>query len=238
MTRPRLALVTGANRGIGLEVCRQLLASGHRVVLTGRDAARVEAASTSLGGERVAGLVLDVTDERSVERAAAQVRERWGHVDVLINNAGVVLDTKGPWGPAATVSAVPPHTIRATWETNVLGAYRMVQAFVPGMVAEGWGRVVNVSSGMGQLSEMGSMVPGYRMSKAALNALTRTLSAELRGSGVLVNSVCPGWVRTNMGGHGATRSVEEGARGIHWAATLPDDGPQGGFFRDGVALDW
>ena len=240
MPKVRHALVTGASRGIGFEVCRQLADQGVRVALAARSREKAERAVEELKKSGVDALPveLDVTSEDSVERARKDLFFRLGTIDILVNNAGVMKDSEGPWGPAASALSVPVALVSKTWDTNVVGAYRTVQAFVPGMREGGWGRVVNVSSGMGQFAEMGGLYPAYRMSKAALNALTKLLSVEMAGTGVLVNSVCPGWVRTEMGGAKAPRSVEEGARGVTWAAMLPDGGPTGGFFRDGKLLPW
>jgi NAD(P)-dependent dehydrogenase (short-subunit alcohol dehydrogenase family) len=216
----RTALVSGANRGIGLEVARQLGRLGHRVLLGAREPARGEEAAARLRAEGIdiTPVTLDVADPRSVGRLTAE-----GHdVDVLVNNAGVVLDEgKRPLD-------LDEETVRATLEVNLMGALRLAQAVAPGMAARGWGRVVNVSSGMGQLAEMGGGSLAYRLSKASLNVLTRVLAHELRGQGVKVNSACPGWVRTDMGGASAPRTVGQGAETIVWLATLPDDGPQAG----------
>ena len=224
-----LALVTGANRGIGFEVCRQLAERGMRVLLAARDPAKGEAAAASLLGQglQVEALELDITDETRIEA----LRARLSRVDVLINNAGVDYDTD------QTTLSADLKRVRATFDTNVFGAWAMAQATAPFMRERGWGRIVNVSSGAGNVASMGSGTPGYSASKAALNALTRLLAAELRGTGVLVNSVCPGWVATDMGGSGG-RPVRDGAASVVWAATLPDDGPTGGFFRDGRPLEW
>ncbi|MBS1984118.1 MAG: SDR family oxidoreductase [Bdellovibrionales bacterium] len=234
----KVALISGANRGLGLECGRQLAAKGYLVLLGSRDAARGQAAADQIksAGE-VHALTLDVSSDASVQGAHNLIVERWGGVDVLVNNAGVFLDGRTPSKGAGTLPTAV-DLVRETFETNVLGAYRMCQAFLPNMEKKKWGRIVNVSSGMGQLSEMNAGSPAYRMSKTALNALTKTLSESLKGSGILVNSVCPGWVKTDMGGAGATRSLEEGVHGLVWAATLPDNGPHGGFFRDGKPLAW
>jgi NAD(P)-dependent dehydrogenase (short-subunit alcohol dehydrogenase family) len=223
-----IALVTGANRGIGFEVSRQLARAGMRVLMGARDQAKGEAAAAALAreGGDVESVRLDVAD-------AAQIRAldpRLGAVDVLVNNAGVDYDTDQSALFADLVR------VRKTFETNLFGAWAMAEAVAPGMRARRWGRIVNVSSGAGSLTRMGPGAPGYSASKAAMNALTRLLAAELAGSGVLVNSVCPGWVATDMGGGG--RPVSEGAAGVVWAATLPDDGPTGGFFRDGRPQAW
>ena len=178
---------------------------------------------------------LDVTDEDSIVNLAANLEQRFGRVDVLVNNAGVFLDSSER---GASVMQVTHALLTQSMETNLYGPLRLSQALVPSMQRHNYGRIVNVSSGMGQLSEMAGQWPGYRLSKAALNALTRILAAELNSSKILVNAVCPGWVRTDMGGPNAQRSVQEGADTIVWAATLPDGGPTGGFFRDRKALAW
>jgi NAD(P)-dependent dehydrogenase (short-subunit alcohol dehydrogenase family) len=185
---------------------------------------------------RAAGLeilpkTIDVSDDRSVERLASEIEENLGQLDVLVNNAGVLYDT---WQKPLSADL---DVVREALETNTFGAWRTARAFVPLMRRSGGGRIVNVSSGAGSLSRMGASTPAYNISKVALNALTRMLAAELRGDGILVNSVDPGWVATDMGGHGG-RPVEDGAAGVVWAATLPEDGPTGGFFYDGEPEVW
>jgi len=223
-----VALVTGANRGIGFEVSRQLAQAGMRVIMAARNPDKAEAAARKLAGDGldVEPLELDVTDIARIEALRALL----SRLDVLVNNAGIDYDTD------QTALSADLLRVRRIFDTNFFGAWAMAEAVGPGMRERGWGRIVNVSSGAGSLTGMGRGEPGYSVSKAALNALTRLLAAELAGSGVLVNSVCPGWVATDMGGGG--RLVSEGAAGIVWAATLPDDGPSGGFFRDGRALAW
>ena len=233
--RPSIALVSGGNRGIGLEVVRRLAASGHIVLLGSRDLAKGEAAARAIGdgySERVIAVRLNVTNPASVERLARDVDQQFGGLHVLVNSAAVHYDT-GQTATAADIEGV----VREAFETNVLGAWRLISAFVPLMRRSGWGRIVNVSSGAGAISSMGAGTPAYSTTKAALNALTRVVAAELRGTGILVNAVCPGWVATDMGGPGG-RPVRDGAAGIVWAATLPDDGPTGGFFRDKRPIDW
>ena len=224
------ALVSGGNRGIGLEVCRQLGALGHRVLLGAREPAKGEAAAASLRaqGLDVTPVALDVAEPDSVTRLAAARPE----VDILVNNAGVYLDEGRR--PLELDEAV----LRDTLEVNLLGAFRLCRAFVPGMAARGWGRVASVSSGMGQLADMGGGSLAYRLSKTALNALTRVLAQEVDGRHVKVNAACPGWVRTDMGGAHATRPVEQGAETVVWLATLPEDGPTGGLFRDKRPIPW
>ena len=237
MSQSKLALVTGAYRGLGFETCRQLAESGYTVILTARDHAqgtRAAAALRDQGGD-VRFQPLDVTDEASIESLAAYVRDNFPRLDVLVNNAGIFPDPE-PGSAAASVFEVELDSVRRGFETNTLGPLRLCQVLIPLM--QGRGRVVNVSSGMGQLAEMNGCCPGYRLSKTALNAVTRIFADELQQTGVKVNSVCPGWVRTAMGGPEAPRPVAEGAAGIVWAATLPDDGPSGGFFRDGLPIPW
>ncbi len=230
----RIALVTGASRGIGLEVSRQLALRGFSVFLSARDPSKAQAAAEPLRrqGLKVLPAQLDVTDERSVEAAARFVERRFGRLDVLVNNAAVLYDD---WQRAENADL---DTAREAFETNTLGPWRVSQAFLPLLRKSGHPRIVNVSSESGSLSLMGGGTPAYGVSKAALNVLTRKLADELRASRVLVNSVCPGWVATEMGGPDAPRTVEEGAASVMWAVTLPDDGPTGGFFRDGAPLAW
>ena len=233
----RLAVVTGAWRGLGLETCRQLAGKGMRVILTARSADKAEASARTLQsqGLDVNPHPLDVTDADSVHTLTRYLEETFGRLDILVNNAGIFLDTYPP-AEGSSVFDADFDRIRASMETNTYGALRVACALIPLM--KGRGAVVNVSSGMGQLSDMNGCCPGYRLSKTGLNVVTRILADELRHTAVKVNSVCPGWVRTHMGGEDAERSVEEGAAGIVWAACLPDNGPSGGFFRDGKAIPW
>lgn len=226
----RIAVVTGANRGIGLEICRQLAQAGMHVILTARDESKGKAAAKKLGVE---SHQLDVDSEQSVKAFVLWLADTHGRCDVLVNNAGVMLDPRG-----SRVLDSRIEIYRDTLETNLLGPLRMIQAVAPLMKKQGYGRIVNMSSGQGQLSEMGVGTPAYRVSKTALNALTRTTAADLHGSGILVNAMCPGWVRTDMGGPGAPRSVEQGADTALWLATLPEKGPTGGYFRDRKPIPW
>jgi NAD(P)-dependent dehydrogenase (short-subunit alcohol dehydrogenase family) len=225
-----IALVTGANRGIGRETARQLAAEGMSVVLGARDEAKGRAAAEELSAEGgdVRPLVLDVSDAGSIDAAAAGLAEDPGRLDVLVNNAGI--------GSDFGVAGADPDfgAIQRALDTNFFGAYRLTVALLPLLRNSSSPRIVNVSSGMGGVAEMGGWSPGYRVSKAALNAMTRILAAELKDEGFLVNSACPGFVATDMGGpFGAKKPVGDAAAGIVWLATLPDDGPTGGFFRDG-----
>jgi NAD(P)-dependent dehydrogenase (short-subunit alcohol dehydrogenase family) len=229
-----LALVTGANRGLGLETARQLAERGFSVIAGARDIEAGEAAARRLraGGLDVSARQLDVTDDEEVSSLAAEFADEPGRLEALINNAGIY-----PGSSTEEAVDADPGDLRRAFEVNTLGPWRCCRAFVPLLRGGDHPRIVNVSSGSGQLAEMGPGWLAYRLSKVALNALTRVLANDLRGNGILVNAVCPGWVATDMGGPGG-RPVADGAAGIVWAATLPDDGPTGGFFRDGRALDW
>ncbi len=256
----KVAIVTGGNRGLGLEVCRQLAQKGYRVVLTARDLAQAERAAASLADAgAVQAAQLDVSDAASVQAFAAQARTALAPLAVLVNNAGIAL--KG----------FDADVVKGTLAVNFFGALRVTQALEP-LVADG-GNIVMVSSGMGELNAYSKPIKArflddalsieglvallaefeagvksgqheaqgwpssaYRVSKAALNALTRILARQ--SPRLHINAVCPGWVQTDMGGAGASRTVEQGARGIVWAATLAAGGPHGGFFRDGKAIDW
>ncbi|MCA9520577.1 MAG: SDR family NAD(P)-dependent oxidoreductase [Myxococcales bacterium] len=254
----QVALVTGGNRGLGLETCRQLAARGFRVVLSARSAEAANRAAAQLGVE---SLALDVADPASIASARAELEARYRRLDVLVNNAGVSL------------SGFDGEIARRTLAVNLFGAIDVTEALVP-LLGRG-SRIVMVSSGMGELSafsparrrelespdltreglrelvlrflraaEEGQVEAGgwprsaYRVSKAGLNAFTRILAVELAEAGVIVNAVCPGWVRTDMGGSAAPRSLETGGESIVWAATLAVDGPSGGFYRDGRRIAW
>jgi NAD(P)-dependent dehydrogenase (short-subunit alcohol dehydrogenase family) len=205
-----------------------------KTILGARDVQKGEEAASSLqeNGLKVIPIQLDVTEQQSIDAAKRLVEERFGKLDVLVNNAAILYDS---WQRAENASL---ETVREAFETNTLGAWRMCQAFIPLLRKSKHARIVNVSSESGSLTVMGGGTPAYSVSKAALNALTRMLAAELRSSRILVNSICPGWVATEMGGLDAPRTVEEGAASVIWAATLPDDGLTGGFFRDGESLAW
>ena len=227
----RVALVSGGNRGIGLEIVRQLAGQDYAVILGSRDEEQGRSSAEGIDGEVVVRQ-LDVCDEESIDRLGSSIEEEFGRLDVLVNNAGISNDD-GQHGVDADLDRV-----RAALEANCLGAWRLSQVAIPLMRKNGYGRIVNISSGLGALEDMGGGSPAYRVSKTALNALTRILSSELRGSGILVNSVDPGWVQTDMGGASASRPVEEGADTPVWAATLSKNGPTGGFFRDRRPIAW
>jgi NAD(P)-dependent dehydrogenase (short-subunit alcohol dehydrogenase family) len=224
----RTALVTGGNRGLGFETAKELAAAGLRVVLTSRDPAAGKEAAQLLGVEHVQ---LDVSSEESVDRCVDELNRRGIEVDVLVNNAGVLLDE------GRGVLELDERTLTATLEVNFFGPFRTSIHLLPAMVERGYGRVVNVSSGAGQITEMTSYSPAYSVSKAALNAMTRQFALGVRGD-VKVNAACPGWVRTDMGGPAAPRSPEQGVDTILWLATLPADGPSNGLFRDRGPIAW
>src|SRR5579884_1071636 len=228
-----IALVTGANRGIGLEVVHQLAQRGMHVILGARNLAQGETAAQALTREGLSVFPrqLDVTDQSSIDRLHTDVMNEFGRLDILVNNAAILYDT---WQQGITADLDVVHT---ALETNLFGAWRMCETFLPLLRQSQAGRIVNVSSEGGSLASMGGGTPAYSVSKASLNALTRILASELAGTNILVNSICPGWVATDMGGPGG-RPIPQGAAGIVWAATLPDDGPTGGFFRDGKPLSW
>jgi NAD(P)-dependent dehydrogenase (short-subunit alcohol dehydrogenase family) len=230
-----VVLVTGGNRGIGFEIARQLAIGGARVVLGSRDeeSAQSAVASLSLMGLRADAVSLDVTHFDSSECALRATLTRYGRVDVLVNNAGIAID-----GPSHRASAPRFDLLRRTLDTNLLGAWNMCALVVPHMREAGYGRIVNVSSTMGSLSHAhDARSPAYRVSKAGLNMLTRALACELEGTGILVNAASPGYTRTDMS-PGAVRPVEEGADTPVWLATLPADGPTGGFFFDRAPMAW
>lgn len=233
MTDTSVAVITGANRGIGRELARQLADRGWSVVMGSRDAAKGRAAAAMVSGSAGPAIAvhLDVDDPASVDAAAEEVNRRFGRVDALVHNAAIMYDT---WARAVTADL---GAVRRGFETNFFGAWRTTLAFLPLLRQSAHGRIVNVSSEGGSISQMSGGTPTYSTSKAALNALTRLLAGELRAEGILVNAVCPGWTATDMGG-GAGRPVSAGTASVLWAVLLPDDGPTGGFFRDGQPLPW
>jgi len=230
----RLALVTGANRGLGFEVCRQLARLGDSLILTSRNPAKGLDMTRRLQveGLPVVYQPLDVSLEASIQDTYSFVASKYGRLDVLVNNAGIYLDED------RSVMDLSLDILRRTLETNTFGALRMCQVFIPLMKKHHYGRVVNVSSTMGQHARMRSMSAAYRLSKDALNALTQMIASAIHTEDVLVNSCSPGWVRTDMGGPHASLSIEQGADTIVWLATLPQGGPSGGFFENRERIDW
>jgi NAD(P)-dependent dehydrogenase (short-subunit alcohol dehydrogenase family) len=236
-TNHKVAVVTGGNRGLGFEASRQLAKQGYQVILTSRDEEKGQAATQQLQaqGLNVQFYPLDVTSNESSYKLAEFVRSKFGKLDVLVNNAGIYIDVQATSNRIVTTKI---ETLQKTFDTNVYGVLRVTQALLPLMKAQNYGRIVNVSSGMGQLSSMAGGSPGYRISKTALNAITRIFASELQDTNILVNAMCPGWVKTDMGGLEAPLTPEQGVDTIVWLATLPDDGYTGGFFRDRQLIEW
>lgn len=230
----KIALVTGANRGIGLEISRQLSENGIFTLMGSRDITKGEKSLKQHSLKGASAVKLDITDESDVENILKTVRSDYGKLDILVNNGAILIDdTDFP-------SKTDLETAKKTFETNLFGTWRMCQTFIPLMKKNNYGRIVNVSSGAGSLSSLSEELysPAYSISKASLNALTMTLARELKSANILVNAMSPGWVRTDMGGKSAPRSVQEGADTALWLATLPDNGPSGGFFEDRKRIDW
>lgn len=238
----RTALVTGANRGLGREIAGRLAAAGLRVVAAARDAGAAAAAADEIAaadGDALP-LILDVSDPVAIAAGVAELMAQGVHVDVLVNNAGIMIDGEHD------ILSLPRATLATTLETNLVGPMLLTQALLPGMVERGYGRVVNMSSTLGTLHDIGDREspyavvdsPAYRLSKGALNLLTALFARAAAHPGVLVNAACPGWVRTDMGSERAPLSVSEGADTPVWLATLPPGGPTGGLFRERRPLPW
>jgi NAD(P)-dependent dehydrogenase (short-subunit alcohol dehydrogenase family) len=236
MDRPTISVITGASSGLGRAAAHRLATMENQLVIaTGRrdeDLASLRA-KLQMSDHKIETHRLDVTDDASVAALRDWIAERFGRIDVLINNAGILLDRH-----STSILDLPLDTLRQTLETNLFGVLRVTQALLPLMRDSRAGRVVNLASSMGQLAEMDAGSPAYRISKTAVNALTRILAVEMADTGIKVNSVCPGWCRTNIGGPDAPRSPEEGIDTVVWLSTLPDDGPTGGFFRDRAPIPW
>lgn len=229
--RKRVALVSGANRGIGLGIAEGLAAQGVTVAVGARSQQVADSVAAAIG-DGAFGVELEVTSSASVEAAVRAVLARAGSVDILVNNAG------GHFDDGVHPSELDDAEVLHAMDLNLLGPLRLCRAVVPHMRAAGWGRIVNVSSRSGTFASTWSNAPAYGVSKAALNMLTFQLANELKGSGILVNACCPGWVRTEMGGPDADKSIEEGADTPIWLALLPDDGPTGGMFGERAIIAW
>jgi NAD(P)-dependent dehydrogenase (short-subunit alcohol dehydrogenase family) len=229
----RICLVSGGNRGLGFETCHQLAQLGHTVILTARNLTKGKTASKQLTdkGFDIIFYQMDVSNQDSIDDVHDKIIHRFGRLDILVNNAAILYDT---WQRAIDADF---EIVNQALATNLLGPWRLSKRFIPIMKKNRYGRIVNVSSLAGSLHFMGKGAPAYSISKTALNALTRKLAAELLGTGILINSIDPGWVATDMGGRGG-RPIEEGVKGIVWASTLPDDGPTGGFFFEGKPIEW
>ncbi|MCY9695440.1 SDR family oxidoreductase [Paenibacillus alginolyticus] len=230
----QVALVTGANRGIGFELVKQLALNGFRVILASRDLEKGYEAAQRLeqSGLDVTFVQMDVDDQDSIRQASLTVNETFGRLDVLINNAGVYLDEN------ELFMTMDPSILEKTMSTNFFGVYHVIRTFIPLMKKRSFGRIINISSEYGVMNEMSERgVGAYKLSKLALNALTRLAAAEIQGD-IKINAVCPGWVSSDMGGPAAPRTPKQAAESILWLATIGPEGPQGGFFRDGKAIDW
>jgi NAD(P)-dependent dehydrogenase (short-subunit alcohol dehydrogenase family) len=232
-TSQKIALITGANKGIGFEVARQLVGHGFQVVVGARRPDAGQKAAAELAGGQAQFLEIDIADPPSITRAARQLAALADHLDVLVNNAGILEDGK------ATALDVDAGVVRRSFETNTLGPLLVTQAMLPLLLRAPEGaRIINVSSGAAALGEMASWAPAYSISKTALNAVTRQFAAALRTRRIAVNSVCPGWVRTDMGGAGASRTVQQGADTIVWLATEAPPSLTGRFVRDRQVIGW
>ncbi|MEH7548572.1 SDR family oxidoreductase [Neobacillus vireti] len=230
----KVALVTGGNRGIGYELVKQLALKGFKVILASRDSEMGHKAAQKLQQSNldVSFVVMDIDNQESIHQAAITVNERYGRVDVLINNAGVYLEEN------KKLVAMDPSILERTMTTNFFGAYYCVRSFIPLMEKQGYGRIINVSSEYGAMSDMSYPgVGAYKLSKFALNGLTRLVAAEINGN-IKINAVDPGWVSSDMGGPSAPRTPKQAADSILWLATIGPEGPNGGFFRDGKRIDW
>lgn len=238
----RVALVTGANRGIGFEITRQLAREGLTVVMSARDEEKGREAQKRLSKPPldVQFTLLDVTDATSIQAAMGRIEATFGRLDVLVNNAGILVDGE------TRIMELGLEILQNTLETNAFGPLLLSQAAVPLMKKNRYGRIVNMSSILGALTDIANpdsahadiQAPAYRMSKTLLNVITTLLAKELHGSNILVNSICPGWVNTDLGGPQAPISPEAAAAAPMWLATLPDDGPTGGFFRERQPIPW
>jgi NAD(P)-dependent dehydrogenase (short-subunit alcohol dehydrogenase family) len=231
--KTKVALVTGANRGMGLASSRKLAELGYKVIMLGRNEAELKSEVNKLKDLHylAEAFMCDVGDEKDIQRLISYISQKYESIDVLINNAGIYVEE-------GDIFSADEKVMRKTFETNTIGPFNLMKGLIPLMIKKGHGRVVNVSSGLGSFEGASGNCPSYCLSKVSLNMLTNLFAAEVQGTDVLVNSICPGWVKTDMGGPNATRTIEEGIYGIIWAATLEEDGPNGGFFRDGKPVDW
>jgi NAD(P)-dependent dehydrogenase (short-subunit alcohol dehydrogenase family) len=234
MADKKVALITGANRGLGLAAAEALAKQGYLVIMAARDVTKgiKQVAELESKGLDVTFCQLDVTSPESIVKAYELIKKSYGRLDVLVNNAGVLLDLDEKPAHPSGLFPTDREALLKTYEINTLGPYQLCEAFLPMMLAQNYGRIVNVTSGLGLLSNMDAGYPAYRLSKTALNAVTRIFSALGRDKNVLVNSVDPGWVKTDMGGASAPLSLDEGIDTIVWASTLPEDGPTGHVLRE------
>lgn len=235
MTTKKIALVTGGNKGVGFEICKQLAQKDMLVILTARAISRGQAAVQKLRAEGIGVLFhqLDVTDIESIDTALNFIKKEFGRLDILVNNAGIFIDQQ------FTGLTVDPEMVIATYRTNVIGPLMLCQKCIPLMRENGYGRIVNISSELGLLHGMNTgQFPAYRMSKTGINALTRIMASLVKDDNIIINSMSPGWVKTDMGGQDAPGTADEGAKTAVWLATLDNDGPRGRFFSDFAERDW
>lgn len=231
---PKIALVTGGNRGIGYELCKQLAERGIQILMAGRNIVKGTEAARALAhsGLDVSFVEMDIDEPNRIFAVMDFIREKYGRVDILVNNAAVY------WDEGVRLSEIEPTVLEKTMRTNFFGAYYVIRAVLPLMQKQNYGRIVNISSGYGEYSAMDHEGTGaYKLSKLALNGMTRLFATEITGN-IKINAVCPGWVRTEMGGPHATRSAEEAAASMIWLTELDSDGPNGSFFRDGESIKW
>ena len=231
MSEQKIALVTGGNKGIGYEIVRQLLAAGLRVFLAARNSAAGKKAASDLDGD-VQFLQMDVTDDRSIERAAKAYGEMSDSLDILINNAAIYPDQN------LNILTISRGQLVETFQTNTFGPVKVTQAFLPFLKKSSGARIINISSGYGEIGGLSHNVPSYCLSKLTLNGVTIMLDQALRSEGIAVYVMCPGWVRTDMGGVNAPRSVKEGADTAVWLATEAPQTLSGKFFRDRRVIPW
>ena len=236
MTQTKVILVTGGNRGMGLETCRELAAMGNRVLLGSRNLDAGMTAAQSIDGDLVEAVRLDVTSQDDIEALAAFIERKYGYLDAIVNNAGIMID--GDHSRSTSICEADVAAVEQTFQANTLGPLKIINAMLPLLERVDDARIVNISSGMGQLSEMGGHYPGYRLSKTALNAMTRIYAAELDPGKFKINSVCPGWVRTDMGGSNAELSLEQGVDTTIWLLTSDQAQHSGGFYRNRKLIDW
>jgi NAD(P)-dependent dehydrogenase (short-subunit alcohol dehydrogenase family) len=236
MNPTSVVLVTGGNRGMGFETCRELATMGYQVLLGSRNLEAGIVAAQALDSDLVEAVKLDVTSTADIEALANYIDSAYGRLDIIINNAGIMID--GDDGSSTSICAADIEAVEQSLQVNTIGVIRLINAMLPLMERLADARIVNISSGMGQLADMGGNCPGYRISKTALNAVTRIYAAELDPDKFKVNALCPGWVRTDMGGSNADLSVEEGVDTAIWLATSADAQHSGGYFRKRELIDW
>jgi NAD(P)-dependent dehydrogenase (short-subunit alcohol dehydrogenase family) len=234
--KSKIALVTGANRGMGHAASKKLASLNYHVIMVGRNEQDLNEKVQNLKSIdlSVEAYVADILSDKDTDKLVNYVSEKFGYLDVLINNAGIYIEESID----STNFERSDDVMRKTFDINTMGPYRLMRGLIPLMLKHGYGRVVNVSSGLGSFNGASTSCPAYCVSKAALNMLTNLFGSQVTGTNVKVNAINPGWVKTDMGGAGATRSIEQGIMGMIWAATLDEDGPNGGFFLDGKPINW